>query len=57
MATAAGTMQVASTDGEEECIRLIVQRCGHAELLVDNDADWRTMEQGLIAYVSFSTAW
>jgi len=34
-------------------IKLVVQRCDHAELLVDNDDEWIPMDKCLVVFVSF----
>lgn len=34
-------------------VKLVVQRCDHAELLVDNASEWVSIDRGLVIFVSF----
>ena len=44
----------AGTGGDVLAVRLVVQRVDHAELLLDNESHWASMDRGLVVYVSFT---
>jgi hypothetical protein len=48
------TTSLKTSDGSSGRIKVVVQRCHSADLLLDNDSQWEHMDFGLIVYVSFT---
>ena len=44
-----------SADGSSGKIKVVVQRCNSASLLIDNDKQWQSISNGIVIYLSFTT--